>query len=251
MLERLIERGALSFAAYTAVDPDPSHKSAASARLEAWAASRGLGWGPSGPDRFRVAGGRVAIDLRWVQGSIFDEGALPDAQDLLLAHAFLDLVDLDRALPRLVRVLRPGGLLYLSHNFDGLTAFLPEIDRALDATIVGEYHATMDERRDADLPSGDSRTGRRLLTELPRHGVEILAAGASDWIVVPRAGRYAPDEGVFLQAMIDFVGSSLAGRPALQAADLEAWIARRRAQVVAGELTFLAHQIDILGRIPG
>lgn len=250
MLERLIERGVLTFAAYTALDSDPSHATAAPARLAAWARTRGLDWSPTGSARYRLTGVGIAIDVEWVPASIFDDG-LPTDQDLVLAHAFLDLVDLDRALPRLVGGLRPGGLLYLSHNFDGLTAFLPEIDPTLDAAIVREYHATMDERREGPYPSGGSRAGRRLLVDLPRHGAEVVAAGGSDWIVFPRDGRYTPDEAVFLRTMIEFVRGSLAGRRGIEASGLEAWVKRRLSQVQSGELTFLAHQIDILGRVLG
>jgi hypothetical protein len=179
---------------------------------------------------------------------LFDDDTAEGPFDVLLAHAFLDLVDLDRALARLLPCLRPGGTCLFTLNFDGLTAFLPEIDPTLDRRIVEAYHATMDARRNDGLPSGSSRTGRRLLVELPRRGAEVLAAGASDWIIYPRAGGYAAGERTVLDAVVGFVEASLRASDFDDAA-LLSWVARRRGQIEAGELVFLAHQIDILAQM--
>jgi SAM-dependent methyltransferase len=251
MIERLLERLDLGSAEYFALDSDPAHPPEAARRLQAWLAPRGGTWQTLDNDYWRVEVGTARVNIHWATASLFDE-TFPDGPfDVLLAHAFLDLVDLDRALPRLLSRLRPGGLFYFSLNFDGLTAFLPELDPPLDQSIIAAYHATMDARRDGIHPSGDSRTGRRLLTELPRHGAEVLAAGASDWIVFPRQGKYPAGEEVFLNGILDSVEDSLHASPAVPADQLSRWSSRRRRQVQDGELVYLAHQLDVLGRKPG
>jgi len=250
MIERLLARLDLGRAEYVALDSDPALAAEAARRLQAWLAPRTGSWDSLGEGRWRMETGSTRLDVEWVTASLFDETVPIGPFDVLLAHAFLDLVDLERALPRLLTRLRPGGVFYASLNFDGLTVFLPAVDPELDLAIVEAYHATMDVRRDGNRPSGDSRTGRRLLTELPHHGAEITAAGASDWVVFPRGGAYPKDEQEFLDAILDLVEGALRGNPAVPADRLAAWIARRRRQVQDGQLVFLAHQLDVLARRP-
>jgi hypothetical protein len=178
-------------------------------------------------------------------GSRFDCADLfewePEADaDLLIAAAFLDLVDLAAALPRLIGFLKPGGLAYLPLNFDGETVFEPE--HPLDETVLAAYHASMDER-----PSGGhSRTGRRLFRALPEAGFEILAAGASVWIVhAGPVGAYPADEAYFLHHILHFFSVSCA-----DVGGIEDWLADRRMQIENGCLVYLAHQVDFLGRKP-
>lgn len=160
------------------------------------------------------------------------------AGDLLVASAFLDLVDLDHALPRLGGFLKPGGLAYLPLNFDGVTIFEPA--HPLDDAVMAAYHASMDARP----TGGHSRTGRKLFQALPAAGFNILGAGASDWIVHPGAGgRYPADEAYFLEHILVFFERSCDGLDGL-----DDWLAARQGQVEAGELVYVAHQLDFLVR---
>ena len=249
MIERLLERVPLGRAEILALDQDAAHLPQAARRLQDWAARHGADWITVGEGRWQIRSAPSEADIRWVTASLFDDVVSTEPYDAVLAHAFLDLVDLDRALPRLLGALQPGGSIYFSLNFDGLTAFLPEIDAGLDRAIVDAYHATMDARTVGGHPSGDSRTGRRLLVELPRHGVQVLAAGASDWVVFPRDGRYQHDEEIVLQEILRMVELALADDPTL-AENLPDWVARRRDQLERGQLVFIAHQLDVMGRLP-
>lgn len=160
----------------------------------------------------------------------------PEEQaDLLVASAFLDLVDLDTALPRMASFLRPGGLGYFPVHFDGLTIFEPEHPQ--DGPVLAAYHASMDRRP----TGGHSRTGRRLFQAFSGAGLEILACGASDWIVHPVGGVYPGDEAYFLLHILHFFENSCAGT-----AGLADWLADRRQQIDAGKLVFIAHQFDFL-----
>ncbi len=251
MVERLLEGSVLGQDVYVALESAAPHRQRAAQRLQAWTGAHGHAWAQLSDDRWRLDGPGVDVDLEWRSASLFDDPPPSPPFDVLLAHAFLDLVDLDRALPRLLGWLRPGGLFTFTLNFDGLTAFLPEIEADLDAAIVGEYHASMDARRDGEYPTGDSRTGRRLLAELPRRGSTILAAGPSDWIILPHDGTYPGDEGFVLQTLLDMVEASVRQRGAIPPRRLSDWVETRRRQVEAGQLIFLAHQIDVVGRAPG
>ena len=251
MIERLLERSALGDAEYVALESEPAHRLRAARRLQAWAADHGCGWTHLSDDRWRLEGSIGKVEIDWRTASLFDEGMSMPTAEVVLAHAFLDLVDLDRALPRILGWLRPGGLFYFSLNFDGMTAFLPGVDAGLDTAIVQAYHATMDERRDGEHLSGSSRTGRHLLEQLARRGAPVLAAGSSDWIVLPRNGTYQDDEAFVLHTLLDMLEFSVGRRPELNAGRLSEWIETRRRQVEAGQLIFLAHQIDVVGRKAG
>jgi SAM-dependent methyltransferase len=226
MLDRLARRGLLAGGGrYTAVDADPANVAAAVAR---------------------DSGAPLPMAVAWAAADVYDFARREHGQrlwDLLIAHAFLDLVDAPRLLPELLALLRPGGLFYFTINFDGLTILEPPVDPGFDEQVIALYHQTMDERG-----AGDSRSGRRLLWQLPAAGAEILAAGASDWVVVPSRGGYAADEADFLRAILGFFEESLSGRAELDPARLAGWLARRRAQIDAGELIYIAHQMDVCGR---
>ena len=165
--------------------------------------------------------------------------------DLVIASAFLDLFDPAQILPKLSGLARPSGSFLFSITFDGLTALEPEVDRDLDQRIVDLYHRTMDERIVAGKVSGDSRCGRHLLTLLPQCGYRLVEAGSSDWVVHPRDGAYPADERYFLSCILGFFEESLSGRAELNHGELSLWLGARRAQLAAGELVLIAHQIDV------
>lgn len=233
MMERLARRGVLEKVSYTALDAEPANVAAARRMLAAIGMPR---------------------EPEWVVADVYEYAARQRGRrewDLLVAHAFLDLVDIDTLLPDLFALLRPGGLFYFTINFDGLTAFEPEIDRAFDERIVRLYHRTMDERLVDGRASGHSQTGRQLLSRIPEAGGEILAAGSSDWVVWPQNGRYPADERYFLHFILKTIGDALSGHRELDQQQLAGWLAHRRAQVEAAELIYIAHQLDIAGRVPG
>lgn len=152
--------------------------------------------------------------------------------DLVIAHAFLDVVDLPVALANLVGLARPGGLLYFPITFDGETVFEPA--HPDDDAVLSRYHASMD-------ASGSSQTGRRLFHALADEPVEILEMASSDWIVRPEAGSYPNDERFFLDFVLGFVESTV-GETAKD------WIAARRQQAQDASLLYIAHQLDYLAR---
>jgi SAM-dependent methyltransferase len=232
MFERLAGRGLLAAGGrYTAIDADAANVEEAARRFQ----SRPL------PVRLELETADLYDFARRERGR--------RAWELLVAHAVLDLLDAPRALRELFGLLRSGGLFYFTINFDGLTILEPVIDPAFDEEVIALYHRTMDERRVGGRPSGDSRSGRRLLSQIPAAGGAILAAGSSDWVVLPRDGRYPADEAYFLHHILHFFERSLTGRPELDPARFAGWLARRHAQVEAAELIFVAHQLDICGRV--
>jgi len=249
MIERAVERGLLGDATYTAIDAMGENIAEARRRLPLWAKAQGFEL------RFTAEGatlqhplGEITVDLETADVFDFLEGHGNRRWDGLIAHAFLDLTDIPSALPRLLGCLRPDGLCYFTLNFDGATILEPAIDPAFDTQIELLYHRTMDERVTDGRPSGDSQSGRRLFTCLRDAGVEILDSGSSDWVVFANGDGYRADEAYFLHFIVDTIGSALRLHAEIDSARFARWIAERHAQIERGELVYIAHQLDFLGR---
>lgn len=243
---RLLRWGLFHRGEYVAVDEMPENLDFARSWLPQQAAGLGLraAWQADGGLRLSGRGRDLRLELR--AGDLFEYlQSGPAPFDLLIAHAVLDLLPLPDSLPRLFAGLKPGGLAWLTVNFDGVTIFEPVLDPHLDERIERLYHRTMDERPGG----GDSRTGRHLFGHLRSAGVRLLAAGASDWVVYPVDGAYPAEEAYFLNFILSFFESSLAGHPGLDSSELAGWLAARQAQVERAELVFIAHQMDFLMRV--
>jgi SAM-dependent methyltransferase len=244
MVARLLEWGVLTAGEYTLLDVDPRLLRDAGAWLTEWATTRGLPTAPT-PDGVRLGELRV----RLVEAELGDylEAGCGQPADLLVAHAFLDLVDVPVVLPRLLRLLVPGGAYWFTLTFDGETVFQP--DHPGDEQILGAYHGSMEARERYGRPAGESRTGRHLFGSLAAAGAPPLSAGSSDWVVHPGAdGSYPHDEEYFVACILATIESAVSGLvPPDELAD---WTATRRGQLARGELVYLAHQLDFAGRSP-
>ncbi|HEU4410533.1 MAG TPA: hypothetical protein VFS43_35085 [Polyangiaceae bacterium] len=251
MVTRLCDWGLVPRAEYTLLDEDAGGLAAAAERLRAWASGRGLRAsepGGRGPLRLEGEGVALAVEFRASELGAYLRGGAGERFDVLSANAFLDLVDVPRVLPELFRLCRPGGPFWFSVNFDGETIFLPEDEH--DGPVISLYHQSMGEHRRGGHPAGDSRAGRRLFGHLRASGAELLAAGSSDWVVFARDGAYPGDEAYFVGHILETIRRELEARPELAPGALEAWVGRRLRQLEAGELVYLAHQLDFAGRTP-
>ncbi len=240
MIARLLRWNALRQAEYLAIDARPENVEYARVWLPAWAERAGLGVERSA-EQIRLFDAQRQVWVRFLAADVFDViRQSPPPADLLIAHAVLDLLPLPESLSPLLSLTHH--LAWFTLNFDGITAFEPPLDPALDAQIERLYHRTMDTRPGG----GDSRCGRHLLGYLLSLGVEMLAAGPSDWIISPSHGAYPEDEAFFLQAILNFVEDSLRYEPELDQAAFARWLGLRRQQVQEGKLIYVAHQVDVL-----
>ncbi|OGO36172.1 MAG: hypothetical protein A2W35_10380 [Chloroflexi bacterium RBG_16_57_11] len=253
MFERMLDWSLLKFADYTALDLHEENIACARQALPGWAIRRGYACqaNPDGSLVFSGDGLRVLLHLEAIDLHEFIARQAGAGWDLLVAQAFLDLLDIPAILPPLLSLCRPGGLFYFTINFDGLTLLEPAIDPAFDALIQDLYHRTMDERMVGGVPSGDSRLGRHLFSYLQAAGAHIMDAGASDWVVFPVLGGYPQDEAYFLHFIIHTIHQALDGNQELDAPRFERWIAARHVQIERSELVYIAHQLDFLGRVAG
>lgn len=228
---------------YTLVDEMAENIAFARTWLPDWGAQNGYTV-ETNPEGFRFSTHQSALQIRFAQMDVFDfiRAQTGFRYDLLIAHAFLDLLAMPEGLLSLFQLLKPAGLAWLTINFDGVTSLEPALDPVLDAHIERLYHQSMDSRP----TGGDSQAGRHLFKHLQQAGAEIASAGASDWVVYPQRGQYPTDEAYFLHFILHFFETSLKNHPDLEAARFSNWLAQRRAQIDHGELVYIAHQMDFL-----
>jgi SAM-dependent methyltransferase len=248
MVARLMDWNAVVAGEYILLDADRQLLNGSRRWLRDWADERGLRCDPL-PDGLRVGDLRVRL-LQAELGSYL-EAAHGAPADVLIANAVLDLVDVPAVLPGLMRLLVPGGVYWFTLNYDGESIFEP--GHPHDDQIMQAYHRDMDERFRYGRSAGESRTGRHLFHYLRAAGAPALAAGSSDWVVhAGPDGTYPGDEAYFLRSILNTIQNALRNRQdRVEPADLADWLAERGRQLAAGELVYIAHQLDFVGRSPG
>jgi SAM-dependent methyltransferase len=246
MVERLLAWDLAAKVDYLGIDSQVDNIQAAQERLYAWGQENGYRVGHSA-DRITLENSEQSWLVRFQQADATRYQHQPGFFDLLIANAFLDLVDVPGILPNLASLLASEGLFYFTINFDCETIFEPVSEPDRETRLMALYHQNMDQRRVDGRPSGDSCTGRHLFSHLKAAGAKIFAAGASDWVVYPGLAGYPSDEAYFLYCILDFFQEALKNHPALAPGELQAWLSERRGQIERAELVYIAHQLDFLG----
>src|SRR3984885_5558170 len=248
MVARLLDWGVVGAGESILLDADRQLLDCSRRWLCDWAAARGLR-SDLLPDGLTV--GDLRVRLVHAELGRYLEAAPAAPADVLIANAVLDLVDVPAVLPGLLRLLGPGGVYWFTINYDGETIFEPR--HPLDDQVMRAYHRDMDERVRYGRPAGDSRTGRRLFHHLRAAGAPAVAAGPSDrGVSAGPDGNYPGDEAYFLRSILNTIQDALQNRQDwVEPEDLADWLAERGRQLAAGELVYIAHQLDFVGRSPG
>ena len=250
MIQRLIEWDFLHFASYLALDVSSAFLAEARHRLGDWAIQNGFDF-QTDASGLLLGDALHEIKIQFIAQDV-DEWLVACAPcpktDLVIAHAFLDLINLEATLPLILGLLREGGLFYFTLNFDGLTVIEPPVDEPFDELILSLYHRTMEERLVNGKPSAGAYSGRRLLRALQKAGSSLLCVGASDWVIHPVGGNYLPGEDRFLRFLLQMIAESLRERSEIDAAQLQDWLNHRLQQIEQGQLSLIVHQLDFVGR---
>lgn len=243
MLKRLINWNVIKHAKYVLVDESAENIEYAADWIESWAEETGLNVERSG-ETIRLLDNMHDIHIILQRADVFEFiQSNQEPADLLIAHAFLDLLPMPESLPKLLSLTK--SLAWFTINFDGVTSLEPMIDPALDEKIERLYHQTMDTRP----TGGDSKSGRHLFEHLRSVGAQILEAGSSDWVVYAKDGKYPHDEAYFLHFILHFFEESLTGHAELNANEFSDWLTKRYEQITNGKLVYIAHQMDFLVRV--
>ena len=249
MVERLLDWGLAEQVQYVGGDSQAENIQVAYERIWDWARAKGYQCGHSNGEMV-LEKRNIIWQVRFQQADATDYRASPAAFDVIIAQAFLDLVDVPTILSNFIHWLAPAGLCYFTINFDGGTIFEPVAEKEREEKIMRLYHQSMDTRLVDGHLAGDSQTGRHLFEQMREAGMEVLAAGSSDWVVYPGQEGYPADEAYFLHCILNFFEESLTGNPELAANVLRTWLAERREQIERRDLIYIAHQLDLLGQLP-
>ncbi len=178
--------------------------------------------------------------------AVIDDPNMFNRYDLVMAHAVMDLVNIPETLNGFQRLLRPGGLLYLTLNYDGVTCFMPQWEPEFEEMLVSRYHLSMDKRIIGGRSSGSSQSGRQIIRHLLSAQLPLIAVGNSDWIVFPQHGGYARGEAFFLEMIVHTIQRQLQQDGAVDQHKLAQWAKHRIIQIAAGKLIFMARNLDML-----
>jgi hypothetical protein len=246
MVERLLEWGLAEKVTYLGIDSQAENILAAEKRIWDWGSKNDYLMSLE-TDQITLCKAESFWQVRFQKADVTTFQANSGFYNLLIANAFMDLIDVPSALDRFAHWLASDGLFYFTINFDGVTIFEPISDLELETKLISLYHQSMDERQVHGQRSGDSQTGRHMFTYLRNSGAKILSAGASDWVVYPVRDGYPADEAYFLQCILSFFEHTLKGHAALKQDELDNWLMERYRQIERAELTYIAHQLDFLG----
>ena len=109
-----------------------------------------------------------------------------------------------------------------------------------DKEFIKKYHETMEKE------SRTKNSGRKLLKELRGRNTRVIDVGSSDWVIYTSGGQYERDKDLFLRFVIGTIEKELEGK--IERGILKNWLNQRLEQIEEGELMYIAHQIDIMGR---
>lgn len=249
MLARMVEWELFRFAEYTGIDNQVENIQFARVYLREWA-SRNEFQVAESQKGFLMMGKNSKVQVNFYCADLFDYININQSQDfdLLVAHAFLDLVPLPETINQLFGWGKKDFLYYFSINYDGLTVFEPIIEAEFDELVLSLYHDTMRERFANGHRYGDHQAGRHMLDYIPKQGGSIHSAGSSDWIVYPGPDGYPTDEAYFLHFIIHTIYQALIDHPQLDSLRFTQWIEMRHQQIERAELVYLAHQMDYFGK---
>ena len=247
MVARLMDWGVVGAGEYILLDADRQLLDCSRRWLCDWAAARGLR-SDLLPDGLQV--GDLRVRLVHAELGRYLEAAHGALADVLIANAVLDLVDVPAVLPGLLRLLVPGGVYWFTINYDGESIFAP--GHPHDDQIMQAYHRDMDERVRYGRPGKAERAAACSTICGPRGRPRWRRGRRTGSCSAGPDGNYPGDEAYFLRSILNTIQNALRNRQdRVEPADLADWLAERGRQLAAGELVYIAHQLDFVGRSPG
>lgn len=171
--------------------------------------------------------------------------------DLISAHQFMDLVPLQPAIEKIVKLLTSGGLFYSTLNYDGETALFPTYsDQEIEYKILENYNRSMEDRRVNGLQTGGAFSGRRLIGALASAECWISSYGSSDWNITPVNRAYRDQDVHCLKSLLAMIHVEASESSSFDPKTLAGWISDRSAAIDAGILGMIVHQLDVLACKP-
>ena len=248
MLIKIIEAVNCNTMVYDVVDIESAHLEALCTNVIQWGKLSGYSTHRVSDDIIIAAKEEKQVEITLYNTDIFTYLGRIGAREMynaVIGQAILDLLDIQQAIKKVQDVIVSSGCMYFPINFDGMTSFMPLTLEKMDKLVEDIYHESMG----GEEGYRRSSTGRRLLSHLLESRFSIVAAGGSDWVVVPGvSGAYPGDEKYFLSHILSLVEKELKASKKVADGEIQNWIKTRLQQLDEGKLIYIAHQVDVLAR---
>ena len=189
-------------------------------------------------------------------GNLYDLPFGDGTFDIVATRSTLDIMDGPRMFREMVRVLKPGGWIYVSLVYDSTYKFAPGTDADLELLIQRAYnrHAIEWGVSYGIRAVNGSRGGRFLPLYAWDHGLTIVKLVAADWFLYPNPEFTAKEKAVlYLQLEMLYQACKRAQEPeyAIEASRLDEWHLRIRNEIDSSRTTYTSRQFSVLAEKPG
>lgn len=177
--------------------------------------------------------------------------------DLVAIQSTFDIMNGDRLMGEMLRVLKEGGWLYISMAYDSSYPFSPVYDEDLEHKIRTNFDVYAIQHEVSEgIRGGDARTGRKLWHYAYKYGLTTIRYTSSDWILYPKP-KYTAEEKAVLHLLLQFYYQPTLdpdnSKPSEHRVDpkrLNEWYQTRQRQIENSELTLNIHQNSLLAEKP-
>lgn len=227
---RLVTRGILPDGTrYTGIEKDPELAAVARDQLTGHHATpRTDGIDLHGNDR------TISVTIEAGDGY---EAIERSTWDLIIVNAVPPDRDTTALVEDLTAQTTPTGACYVPVAYDGVTEFVPEHPH--DEAVVAAYHATLTD------DGGWPHLGRTLIDAVQATTARLIAVAGADRIIQPTNEGYPNNEGDVLHHTINAI-EAITPEADIPPDRLDTWVTHRRNHVDQGELTYIAHGLDVL-----
>lgn len=193
------------------------------------------------------------VPIVYLQANIYKMPFADATFDIVASQSTFDVLNGKLMFKEMIRVLKPGGWIYLSMLYDSTYPYSPEPDRDLEAKILRNFDLYAVEWGESyGIKEGDSRAGRRLLHYAQSYGLNLLKLAISDWFLYPNP-EYTSKEKAVMHLMLDIYFQASKRAPPEHAIDpvtLEKWKQKVQSDIDNSRTTFTHHQYSMLAEKP-
>ncbi|GAA4156647.1 hypothetical protein GCM10022251_29240 [Phytohabitans flavus] len=188
-------------------------------------------------------------------GNLYDLPFEDEAFDIVATRSTIDIMDGPRMFREMVRVLKPGGWIYVSLVYDSTYKFAPGPDADLESRIQRAYNRNAIEwgvSYGIQAVNG-SRAGRFLPLYAWDNGLTLVKLVAADWFLYPNP-EFTAEEKAVLHLQLDMIYNACksAQEPeyAIEASQLDEWYMRVKSEIDSNRTTYTSRQFSLLAEKP-
>ena len=188
-------------------------------------------------------------------GNLYDLPFGNEVFDIVATRSTIDIMDGPRMFKEMVRVLKPGGWIYVSLVYDSSYKFAPGPDADLESMIQRAYNRyAIEWGMSYGIKSvNGSRAGRFLPLYAWDNGLLVVKLVAADWFLYPNP-EFTTEEKTVLHLQLDMIYQACrrAHEPeyAIEPSRLDEWYSRVGREIDSNRTTYTSRQFSLLAEKP-